>query len=124
MPVDVKFLQDSGEIAFYQLPDHILDKARTLPDDPTRYFLINEAATMLPLSALLQTRARPLGIENAIDLMRHAYQGKHARREPISVEKRKKDLYLVRDGNSTVTIAKAAGWSMIPCILIESHKRP
>jgi hypothetical protein len=98
----------------------IIVAAQLLPDMPSRYFVIDEKTLLLPLQSLILTRARPIGIENAVALMCLAYDGKQQRRAPISVRPRADGAYLVIDGNSTVTVARAAGWLSIPCTVVKS----
>jgi len=72
---------------------------------------------LLPLAALITTRARPKGIANAASIMRAAYLGQHPRRAPISVRSFGNGDYLVEDGNSTVLNAMASAWPQILCLL-------
>jgi len=53
----------------------------------------------------------------AVQLMAAAYAGEHDRRAPITVQPIADGLYLVLDGNSTVTAAVAAGWPDVPCLV-------
>jgi hypothetical protein len=117
MLIEAPVLRDSGEIVLIPLAEDVVRAARLLPDEPNRYFLIDESSTMLPILALLQTRSRADGIQRAVKLLRRAYEGTQARREPISVERWRDGRYLVRDGNSTTAVARAAGWALIPCLI-------
>ncbi len=118
MAIEVDVLQESGEIVLVPVSEDVVRTARLLPDEPIRYFLIDENTKMIPITHLVQSRARADGIENAVALMKRAYEGTQPRRKPISIEHWKDGLYLVCDGNSTVTIARAAGWGVIPCIIL------
>jgi hypothetical protein len=53
----------------------------------------------------------------AIKVVAAAYAGRHERRKPILVEPLEAGRYLVLDGNSTVSVAIAAGWPTIPCLV-------
>ncbi len=87
-----------------------------LPYDLGRYFEMADAVTV-PLTELRLSRARPDGISNAAMRMREAYDGTRARRQPITIRRSEFGGYLVLDGNSTVTIALAAGWPCVACRL-------
>ena len=86
-----------------------------LPYDRARYFSDVETALSLPLSALVPGRARPDGISNAWRYMREAYEGRRRRRAPVSVRPTGNGLFVVVDGNSTVSVAALAGWPDVPC---------
>lgn len=70
----------------------------------------------IPITQLLQSRVRNKGILNAAVLMQQAGQGLLEKRQPISIQPLPEtDKYVVVDGNSTTTIARAAGWTSIWC---------
>jgi hypothetical protein len=112
--IDVR--QSDGRIVRVQIAPEIIAAARALPHAPDRYFII-ERAVLLPVANLLQKRARPEGIANAVKLMAAAYAGYQPRRKPIDVQPLEDGRYLVLDGNSTVSVAVAAGWPVIPCLI-------
>ncbi len=111
----------NGSVAKVAIDPDTVSAARRLPYAPERYFYMNDAI-LLPLSRLIQTRARPEGIGNAVKLMAAAYAGRQIRRAPIDVQPLDAESYLVLDGNSTVTIATAAGWPLIPCRVVPTSK--
>ncbi len=113
----IEFADADGVMHAVAIGEDIVEQAKELLDDPSKYFTENKQSILIPLSSLLQTRARPKGIANAIGLMRQAYRGEIARRSPISVIARHDGFFAVEDGNSTVTIARLAGWEAVPCIL-------
>ena len=85
--------------------------------DLSLYFLPDPEAILLSLDQLLPTRARPGGIENAAKRMDEAAHGLRERRPPITVSPRADGAYDVVDGNSTFAVAKARGWSHLPCLI-------
>jgi hypothetical protein len=108
-----------GSVVKVGIMPEVVAAARTLPHAPDRYFLI-EGATLIPVSDLVLSRARPEGIAHAVKLMSAAYRGEQSRRAPIKVQRCLDDTYLVLDGNSTTIIAMAAGWPVLPCAIVSS----
>ena len=92
-----------------------------LPEDPWRYFNRSPGAVLLPLRMLKPSRVRPQGIEDAGKFMALAYEGKKAKRDPISVRLEGAGKYTVLDGNSTYATAIQNGWDRIPAI-VEKNK--
>lgn len=92
-----------------------------LPEDPWRYFKRSAGAVLLPLRMLTPSRARPQGIKNAGKFMLLAYEGKKAKREPISVRLEGAGKYTILDGNSTFANAVQNGWDRIPAV-VEKNK--
>jgi len=111
----VSVLQESGEILKVDIAAHIVDLAKSLNYAPEKYFIIDSWTIFVPLATLVQTRMRQEGVVNAATLMKQALEGIRAPREPLAVKNWKDGWYLVIDGNSTATIAKAAGWPDVPC---------
>lgn len=118
MYVNIDIRQQSGEVLSIRIPESIAIKAKALIDDPFRYFIIDQGTTLIGTESLVQTRARSEGIENAVALMALAYEGKQTRRQPISVKNMECGRYLILDGNSTVVIARLAGWTNVPCRIL------
>jgi hypothetical protein len=118
IPIKIKVLGEGGRVTEIEVRAQIVASARQLPYAPDRYFLTTEAAVLLPVDSLIQSRARPSGIANAVKFMRAAYDGEKSRRAPIDVRELGEGRYLVLDGNSTATIAAAAGWPALPCRII------
>jgi hypothetical protein len=89
------------------------------PNRLDRFFEIDEATAIVPISWLRPTRKRPKGIANGFTRMRQAYQGVIPRRKPISVRpnREEKGLFDIIDGNSTYFVAKQIGFRNLPvCI--------
>ena len=86
------------------------------PNRIDRFFDMNEATAILPISWLRPTRKRTKGIVNAFIYMRQAYQGVITRRKPISIRpsKEEKGLFDIVDGNSTYFAAKKIGIRSLP----------
>ncbi len=84
-----------------------------------RFFEMDKATAIVPISCIRPTRRRPKGIANAFIYMRQAYQGIIPRRKPISIRpnKEEKGLFDIVDGNSTYFVAKQIGIHSIPVIL-------
>jgi hypothetical protein len=114
IPFKIKVLKEGRETVEIEVPAEVVAAARRLPYAPERYFLMANAS-LLPVSSLLQSRARPEGIANAVKLMAAAYRGQKSPRAPVDVKHLGLRRYLVLDGNSTVTVAVAAGWPTLPC---------
>jgi hypothetical protein len=113
-PFTIKVLKEGGRSEELAIPAEIVAAARCLPHEPGRYFEMT-GASQLPVTSLVQSRARHDGIAKAVKYMGAAYRGEKSRRKPIDVERLDRDRYLVLDGNSTVTVAVAAGWPTLPC---------
>jgi hypothetical protein len=111
----VPVLTEAGEIIEAEIADEVVRLSEQLPYAPDRYFVIDDETVVLPTSRLLNSRIREKGVEHAVELMRLAHQGMQARRAPVTVTVCRDGRFLVLDGNSTVVIAKAAGWDDIPC---------
>jgi hypothetical protein len=112
--VKVRLKGDDSEITEVRVAADVVKAARLLPHAPERYFEIGNSV-LVPLASLIQSRARPEGISNAVRLMSKAYESRRARRAPIRVRRLNGGSYLVVDGNSTAIVAAAAGWPDIPC---------
>jgi len=109
-------LGSDGEIHEEKIPLEIVRASADLADDPSGYFVAG-SGKLLPLDVLVNTRTRPDGILNAVRLMRLAYLGEQPKRGPIDVRPIKAGRFIVIDGNSTVYVARAAGWATIPCTI-------
>ncbi|WP_157139929.1 ParB/Srx family N-terminal domain-containing protein [Roseibium aggregatum] len=116
----IKILKEDGSIELQALSDEINKAASQLKYSPSQYFKNLASSVAIKTSALIQSRARAKGIENAVLLMAAAYAGTQSKRSPISVRPFDEGNFLVVDGNSTTSIAIAAGWPDIPCIILES----
>jgi len=115
-PVKILSL-DKNTVSQVQMDLGALGASTELPYELRRYFSEPAGAVALPLYLLILSRARPDGIANAARLMLAAYEGRHARRAPVSVCPRGSDGFLVKDGNSTVLNAVASAWPDILCVV-------
>ncbi|WP_441000405.1 hypothetical protein [Fodinibius sp. SL11] len=89
------------------------------PNRLDRFFNMDEATAIVPISWLCPTRKRPKGIANGFIYMRQAYQGIIPRRKPISIRPSVEELGLfdIVDGNSTYFVAKKVGIKSLPIML-------
>lgn len=97
------------------------------PNRLDRFFNMDKATAIVPISRLRPTRKRPEGIANGFFYMRQAYQGLIHRRKPISIRpsKEEKGIFDIIDGNSTYFVAKQIGMKSIPIIfqdILTSYK--
>lgn len=79
------------------------------------YFEKVSDSMLLPLDQLISTRLREKGVRNAFRLMEKAARGETPKRAPLTVASRTDGKWDIVDGNSTVAVARASGWSSIPC---------
>jgi hypothetical protein len=86
--------------------------ARALSFDHELYFQ-TETGFEIGLADLVQSRVRPEGVAAAARYMLAAARGEMGLRAPVSVRRRATGGFTVLDGNSTVTVARAAGWPTI-----------
>ena len=86
------------------------------PNRLDRFFTMDEATAIVPISCLNPTRKRPEGIANGFFYMRQAYQGVILRRKPISIRPNveEKGLFDIVDGNSTYFVAMQLGIRTLP----------
>lgn len=105
------------------LPADVKAAAAALAYEHETYFITEKATETLPVSSLRLCRKRPDGIASAVIRMAEAAKGLRSRRSPIRVKAREDGGYEVIDGNSTVTIAAAAGWPGLPCS-VEVNAKP
>ena len=89
------------------------------PNHLDRFFDMNDATAIVPISWLRPTRKRPKGIANGFIYMRQAYQGVIPKRKPISIipSEEEKGLFDILDGNSTYFVAKQMGVKSLPIML-------
>ncbi len=89
------------------------------PNRIDRFFVMDEATAIVPISWLRPTRKRPEGIAKGFIYMRQAYQGVIPKRKPISIRPNaeEKGLFDIIDGNSTYFVAKRIGIKSLPIVL-------
>jgi len=109
---------NGSEIELIPLPPEITALAQDLPEDAPAYFVTAEGQTELPVDQLVLSHLRPEGVANAVRYMAAARNGRQAPRAPIDVQSMSDGRWLVIDGNSTAAIARAAGWSIIPAMIV------
>jgi len=94
-----------------------------LAENPAAYFVEDQGDVLLPLERLVSSRLRPSGVRNAARLMADAAAGRGPRRAAIRVTPAGEGQWLVVDGNSTVAVARSAGWVLIPCRIEPAEAR-
>jgi hypothetical protein len=114
----IKILSGSERIEEKIINVAIIDAAEKLKYDHSLYFLPDAATTLVQTERLILSRAREEGIRNAVGFMAEAAAGRLAKRKPVEVVSQDDGHFRVVDGNSTATIALAAGWPDLPCIII------
>jgi hypothetical protein len=114
---ECRLLNEQGNIEFIDLNQWLDGDLQHLPDEPARYFEHHPSSVLVPISKLINSRARPKGIQNANRYMREAFDGSRALRAPITVGEFSEDLWVVKDGNSTVINTILFKWLEVPCLV-------
>ncbi len=112
----------TGWLDMEQVGTYLQNYQRMFCLDPNRidrFFEMDEATAIVPISWLRPTRKRPKGIANGFIYMRQAYQGVIPKRKPISIipSEEEKGLFDIIDGNSTYFVAKQIGMKSLPIML-------
>lgn len=97
-----------------ELPD-----PKELPEEHEKYFDM-KGAKVVPLDQLVSTKTaeeNQKGGNNAPKFMRAAYDGKVAKRAPITVAPTGDGKYKILDGNGTFTGVSAKGWKSLPVLV-------
>lgn len=127
--MQVNYINDTGTRApltgwlnMEQVGTYLQNYQRMFCLDPNRldrFFSMDEATAIVPISWLRPTRKRPKGIANGFIYMRQAYQGIIPWRKPISIKPSEegKGLFDIVDGNSTYFVAKQIGMKSLPISL-------
>ncbi|MFC3229169.1 hypothetical protein ACFOGJ_18125 [Marinibaculum pumilum] len=114
---EIPIIEDDSNTTIYKIPQFVVDNSIILKLPIQYYFKEKPNTIFIPTHLLILSRARGIGIENALIKMDEAARGLRPRRNPISVSRRNDGRYLVLDGNSTTIVAVAAGWRTLPGIL-------
>jgi hypothetical protein len=117
--MNVRMMVGKGHIELVEIPSDIAEAARSLKEDHQRYFEMSDTTKLIPVSALVCSRRRVQGINSALRRMTLAYAGGAPKRKPVAVTRIDSEYFLVEDGNSTTIAAMAAGWTNVPCELID-----
>jgi hypothetical protein len=102
----------SGEVIELELSPETETSLAQLPHRLAAYFDTSTGGE-IPIAFLVQSRVRPDGVAAAAGYMAAAARDEIPKREPVSLRRLGIDQWLVLDGNSTVTVARAAGWPSI-----------
>jgi hypothetical protein len=103
------------------LDPFVMISTEPLPFDLDKYFNRPPGATEIDLAMLVPIRARMAGIQKARELMRLAGEGRHPKRDPISILRVDEDIFRILDGNSTYAVAKSSNWPRILAIEFNSE---
>jgi hypothetical protein len=99
-----------------------------LPFDLDKYFNRPPGATEIDLALLVPNPKRMGKIQKARELMCLAGEGKHPKRDPISILRIDKDSFEILDGNSTYAVAESSNWPRILAIEfnseVDSNRKP
>jgi hypothetical protein len=90
-----------------------------LPDDPGRYFVMDEGTPLVEVARLRVGKADPERIAKAARAMWAAYRGLGPQREPIEVADRGDGSYSVASGSSTCAVAARSGWRKVPVQVVK-----
>jgi hypothetical protein len=85
-----------------------------LPDEPGRYFVMDEDTPLVEVARLRVGKADPERIAKAVLAMWAAYRGLGAKREPVEVIDLGDGTYSVASGSSTCAVAARSGWRQVP----------
>jgi hypothetical protein len=114
-PKSFPTLTDSGAVIDHSLDEALTNSLARLPYGHDGYFVTGPNTFLVPVAALVFSRARPKGIANANSLMMRAAAGDHPPRAPITVRPFANTKWQVINGNSTAINALLSGWPDIPC---------
>ena len=82
------------------------------------YMVLEEGDVLVPVADIRTVKVRPKGVVNAIPFMEQGARGEIPKRGALLLRADEDGGFTVRDGNSTYTIAEAAGWSEMPSKII------
>lgn len=82
------------------------------------YMVLEEGDVLVPVADIRTVKVRPKGVVNAIPFMEKGARGEIPKRGALLLRADEDGGFTVRDGNSTYTIAQAAGWSEMPSKII------
>ncbi|MDZ7692076.1 MAG: hypothetical protein U5K69_13255 [Balneolaceae bacterium] len=112
----------TGWLDMGQVGTYLQNYQRMFCMDPNRldrFFDMDKATAIIPISWLRPTRKRPKGIANGFIYMRQAYQKVIHKRKPISIRPNAEEIGLfdIIDGNSTYFVAKQIGMKSLAVTL-------
>jgi hypothetical protein len=95
-----------------------------LPDDPKRYFVMDEGTALVEVPRLRVAREDPERVAKAARAMWAAYRGLGPKRESLEVTDLGDGTYSVESGSSTCAVAARSGWRKVPVRVLESRGTP
>jgi len=90
----------------------------TIEPDWRPYMLLEEGDVLVPIGDIRTGKVRPKGVVGAAGFMEKGARGEIPKRGALLLRADEDGGFTVRDGNSTYTIAEAAGWSEMPSKII------
>ncbi len=101
---------------------HLFDmiSMEPLPFDLDKYFNRPPGATEIDLALLVPFQPPTAKIQKAWKLMSLAGEGKHPKRDPISILRIDEDTFRILKGNATYAVAKSSNWPRILAIEFNS----
>ena len=82
------------------------------------YMVLEEGDVLVPIGDIRTSKVRPDGVVNSVKFMVRGAKGEIPKRGSLLLRADEDGGFTVRDGNSTYTIAQAAGWSEMPSKII------
>jgi len=82
------------------------------------YTVLEEGDVLVPIGDIRTSKVRPDGVVNSVKFMVRGAKGEIPKRGSLLLRADEDGGFTVRDGNSTYTIAQAAGWSEMPSKII------
>lgn len=82
------------------------------------YMVLEEGDVLVPIGDIRTSKVRPDGVVNSVKFMVRGAKGEIPKRGSLLLRADEDGGFTVRDGNSTYTIAEAAGWSEMPSKII------
>lgn len=90
----------------------------TIEPDWRPYMVLEEGDVLVPIGDIRTGKVRPKGVVGAAGFMEKGARGEIPKRGALLLRADEDGGFTVRDGNSTYTIAEAAGWSEMPSKII------
>ena len=94
----------------------------TIEPDWRPYMLLEEGDVLVPIGDIRTGKVRPKGVVGAAGFMEKGARGEIPKRGALLLRADEDGGFTVRDGNSTYTIAEAAGWSEMPSKIITDEQ--
>ena len=83
------------------------------------YMFMEDSDTLVDINSVLPVKVRPEGVVNSLSFMVQSANNEIPKRGSLLLRDNGDGTFSVRDGNSTYSIAKAAGWPELPGKIID-----